>query len=143
MTKIKISGGSDDLIEVDGDFSLEEDYNSGFVELSTGDVFSVKYDHAGIWRVEQVVTTGLCQTELIPCLDDDEDDEGDKDSEEMIVTGPIDWVRVVPLWPITAQSMFRRVEYEIDSYGLRDCNLPPELIKQIFDHLTIKTKPSA
>lgn len=57
MTKITITGASDDLIEIDGDISEEWDaYDKGrqFIAVSDGTLLSIEYDDDGIWRVNKV-----------------------------------------------------------------------------------------
>jgi len=91
---ITITGGSDDLIEIDGD--IREEFNwsgaadagddeSRFVACSDGTVLRVVYDKDGIWRFTKVSGGSAKMTKV----------DGDPDADTFdVVTldGEIKWV---------------------------------------------------
>lgn len=54
---IKITGYSDDLIEIDGDIKEEfeafDDRN--YLAASDGSILSIEYDNDGIWRIYRLI----------------------------------------------------------------------------------------
>lgn len=59
MAQIRITGASDDLIEIEGDIREEfnvylEDDEERFLAISDGTLFRVVYDKDGIWRFTQI-----------------------------------------------------------------------------------------
>jgi len=66
MHKLTITGASDDLIEIGGDFSEEigwyhnDDDEPGYLAVSDGTMLSVSYDKDGIWRFA-LVSRGRAQ----------------------------------------------------------------------------------
>lgn len=60
MSRVSISGASDDLIEVEGDLREEfNGYDSGdaklrYVAFSDGSLVSIRYEDDGCWRVHVV-----------------------------------------------------------------------------------------
>lgn len=58
MPHIVITGASDDLIAIDGDFSEEfghnDDDNPAFLAVSDGTLLRVQRDRDGIWRIVPV-----------------------------------------------------------------------------------------
>lgn len=60
MIEIKITGASDDLIEIEGDISEEFNWITNdsderrFIAVSDGTLLSVRYDADGIWRFDLV-----------------------------------------------------------------------------------------
>ena len=110
---IEISGHSDDLVEVKGDF--EEEWTitggDGFVALSTGDVFRVVFDEEGFWRVKRGPKY-TCDLQLSLALSTDPD----RYTEVVTVTGPIKWVECWDAWPIKNDE----ISEKIDNIGLDD-----------------------
>lgn len=54
---IKISGASDDLVEIDGDISEEFTYNDDephYLGFSDGTVLKIFYDETGLWKIVQI-----------------------------------------------------------------------------------------
>lgn len=94
---IKLSGASDDLVEVEGDIREEfyaatlndEGDEGGIMAFSNGIVLRILYTNDGIWRITPVSIVGdsqLVQIEHAP-----EDDE-DNYSDVATVHGDIKWV---------------------------------------------------
>ncbi len=55
--EIKISGHSDDLIEIDGDIKEEIDYyekEPAYLAFSDGTILRIIYDDSGLWKIVQV-----------------------------------------------------------------------------------------
>ena len=60
--KIKITGGSDDLVEVTG--GIQEEWTApkevegdgAFISVSDGTLLRIRYDKDGIWRIDHLVT---------------------------------------------------------------------------------------
>ena len=106
MKTMTITGASDDLIEIGGDFSEEFNYYSlnddekRYLGISDGTVLSVKYDKDGIWRFSP-----LCQgsSEYSKIEGNVEEDTND------IVTlkGDIKWV----LFGDAIEVRFKRGKY--------------------------------
>lgn len=71
LVEITITGGSDDLIEIDGciteefNIYLENSGDRGFLAVSDGTLLSVQYDADGIWRFDRLVA-GSAQCRKIP-----------------------------------------------------------------------------
>jgi hypothetical protein len=92
---ITVYGGSDDLLEVEGDIREEFDHadQAGrWVACSDGTLLRVTEDE-GIWRVS--VDAGTAQ--IVPARGEDEGDDEDGCpgySEKAIVTGDVRWVVV-------------------------------------------------
>lgn len=112
MTTVMIYGHSDDLViaEVDG---VHDDeycaYDKSYVEVSTGDVFSVVYDAEGIWRFNPEEITGQLTVQRVdPGHSDDQNDY----SETLLLEGTIDWVDVWPHYPPTEDDIQSRIEEE-------------------------------
>lgn len=111
MKEIKIYGASDDLIEVEGPGTLQDEGNGpGYVELSTGDVFFVDYEDAGVWNVQHVVKSGEVDVEI---LRKEEEDDGGYTG-HAIVGGAIEWFDFWGDWPPEEAEMRDRVSDRID-----------------------------
>lgn len=86
---IIISGASDDLIEIDGDFKEEYYYNENgnYLIFSDGSVIEVNYTNGGIWRLERIIE-GSAEFKRKKAVSADSDEYSD------IVTliGQISWV---------------------------------------------------
>ena len=52
---VKVSGGSDDLIEVEGDITAEFNEEEACLAFSDGTVLHVEYTNAGLWRINRAV----------------------------------------------------------------------------------------
>jgi hypothetical protein len=50
---VKISGGSDDLISVEGDIDAEFNEEEACLAFSDGTVLHVEYTNAGLWRINR------------------------------------------------------------------------------------------
>ncbi len=85
VTAVQISGGSDDLIEVDGALSEEFSASAGlaYVAVSTGDLVRMRFEREG-WRAEVIhhATGGIHVSR---------DERGD---DVVVVPGPVAWVMV-------------------------------------------------
>lgn len=117
-TTIKIYGASDDLIEVEGDFEDEWGAghdDAGYVELSTGDVFFVRYEDDGVWRVKHHVVSGKVEVRNDPCppLNEEGENDDDRYTDECVVHGDIEWVDCWEEWPPPEDEMRGRVEENI------------------------------
>lgn len=58
MSKLKIYGHSDDLVEIEGDIREEwEAFDAGqcYIAISDGTLLHITYDHEGVWRVTPCV----------------------------------------------------------------------------------------
>lgn len=90
MSKVKIYGASDDLIEVEGDtndeFNLYDD-EKALLAFGDGTVVSVVYDEHGCWRVNRVAA-GSATFEKV------EADGADTDrySDEVTLEGDLRWM---------------------------------------------------
>ena len=74
---ITISGASDDLIEIEGDFreeiyAIDADRVPYLLTFSDGTVLEVRYDERGMWRIRRV-TIGLARYEHQAGTDPDAD----------------------------------------------------------------------
>jgi hypothetical protein len=74
---IIISGASDDLIEIEGDFreeiyAIDADTIPYFLSFSDGTVLEVRYDEQGMWRIRRTVE-GLARYEHKAATDPDSD----------------------------------------------------------------------
>jgi len=113
MTTIRITGRSDDLIEVDGDIS-DEGSGPGFVELSTGDVFEVAVDDTGCWNVRHVEgRDALDSCDIVG--KDEEDDDGYTGHAECV--GDIAWVDFWREWPPDDDEVRERLADNLDRLG--------------------------
>jgi hypothetical protein len=137
MTTITIYGASDDLIYVDGDVPGCNEYgawrNPKYVELSNGAMFKAEYDANGEWRISQVRTGGaaadgtVVTRAAVGTL-------GNKVeySEQVTVTGPIEWVDV---WlseePTIAERMDKIADTLIENGRLRR-DLPQDDVDELF-----------
>jgi hypothetical protein len=86
---LTLTGASDDLIEVDGDFDAEFTAPAGgpaLMAFSDGTVLRIEYTH-GVWRIRPV-TTGRGAVIVEQAPEDDEDNYSDKAK----LAGPIEWV---------------------------------------------------
>jgi hypothetical protein len=102
---LTLTGASDDLIEVDGDFDAEftaPARGPALMAFSDGTVLRVEFTH-GVWRIRPVKTgRGAVIIEQAP--EDDEDNYSDKAK----LAGPIEWVvlgsEIEPTRPVTRQG---------------------------------------
>lgn len=95
---VTISGHSDDLIEIGGDF--EEEFNTvaqstagdqALVAFSDGTLLKVAFSDEGIWRITPI-KRGLAKLDIVQCTADDGDDV-DEATDRATLTGvPIEWV---------------------------------------------------
>lgn len=64
MAKLIITGSSDDLIEIEGEFREEfnvytDDQKDGFLlAVSDGTLLNINYDQDGIWRIKRLKSGG-------------------------------------------------------------------------------------
>lgn len=77
MHTLTITGGSDDLIEIGGDWTDEigwtaaADGETGYLAISDGTLLSVRYDDDGIWRLA-VITKGSAELSKVDGIADDD-----------------------------------------------------------------------
>lgn len=110
LKTIKISGRSDDLIEVHGDF-MDQGSGPGYVELSTGAVFHVVHENIGCWNVSQVRRgAGALQVEII--RKEQEDDDGYTGC--AVIVGDVDWIDFWSAWPPKDYEVRERLEDRLD-----------------------------
>jgi hypothetical protein len=89
---ITVYGGSDDLVEVEGDIIAEfyamgpGEYDSILV-CSDGTILTIKYDGDGCWRLNRS-RTGTAKCEHVPADGADEENYSDR----ITLTGDIEWV---------------------------------------------------
>ena len=114
--RLVISGRSDDLIEVDGDFS-DEFGGPGYVELSTGDVFRVDYEDNGCWNVIHYIKTKLLSSVTI-VRKEEEDDDGYTGYAE--IAGPIAWIDGWYHWPPESGAVQDRLADRLDMLSLHE-----------------------
>ena len=87
---IRVTGASDDLIEIDGDIREEYDWCSHedekrYLAFSDGTVLSCKYDDDGIWRFN-TVSKGTSEIHKV-------DGIVDEDTNDVVtLNGDIKWV---------------------------------------------------
>lgn len=100
MTKLKIYGASDDLVEVEGGVPGCDEYGAYdaplYVELSTGDVFKVEYAERGVWLVTHQVESGKVAAAKTP---HGEGDDPEPHTEAVEVVGPVEWAEAWEVWP--------------------------------------------
>lgn len=94
MSKITITGASDDLIEIDGDISEEfmyypDDEKNCYLAVSDGTLITVRYDEDGIWRFD-VIVRGAARVGKV--TGDVTQDTNDVIDLELIVGGQFNWV---------------------------------------------------
>jgi hypothetical protein len=96
MSEVRITGASDDLIEIEGDLSEEFGHYSGgrdrdkdegaLLAFSDGHVLRVRYDEDGIWRVT-VIAKGTSEFPKV------EGSVSDDTSDVVTLRGPaLSWV---------------------------------------------------
>ena len=92
MSKISVTGASDDLIEIGGDISEEFNWYAGsaddddrrYLGFSDGTVLSVQYDSDGIWRFSRVATGSSNFTKI-------EGDVASDKNDEVVLEGDVAW----------------------------------------------------
>jgi len=70
-----VTGGSDDLVELEGDLCEEfdaNDCNDGRMALSDGTLMKVEYDEDGLWRFKVLYKGSLYDHKVEGCMDDDD-----------------------------------------------------------------------
>jgi hypothetical protein len=95
---VTVYGGSDDLIEVEGDVRAEftalevlggeEDFTGGFLAFSDGTLLKVSYQDAGIWRVTPVAKGHAVYEKTFEATDS----ESANYSDRVTLSGDIRWV---------------------------------------------------
>jgi hypothetical protein len=89
MKKIIISGGSDDLIEIEGDIG-EEFYahqDGDFLSFSDGTLLKIIYTEDGCWRIS-VIQMNAKIIERFEATDSDSEEYSDK----LTIEGDFNWV---------------------------------------------------
>lgn len=86
--KVKITGASDDLIEIEGD--IDEEFNSydcdnGLMAISDGTLLKVEYDADGIWRFTPKFKGSAFKEHKAGSVEDDTNDE-------VFLEGAIKWI---------------------------------------------------
>jgi hypothetical protein len=85
---IKVSGASDDLIEIDGDIS--EEFNprerDELLAFSNGVLLRINYSKSGVWRIQPITKTEC--VEIVPAPEDDENNYSDVAT----ISEPVQWV---------------------------------------------------
>jgi len=77
MGKTTITGASDDLIEIDGELSVEfsaymdDNDEHHYLGFSDGTMLSVKYDSDGIWRFNLIAQGSCKMTKVDGCVEKD------------------------------------------------------------------------
>jgi hypothetical protein len=113
---LNISGGSDDLIDLEGDGFYEEsnniDYgdNGAVVTLSTGDVLKIEIGEPdGIWNVAILERSEVATIEVVDSTNSPvDDDQGPFDQVARITTDePIAWVHIHPYGDEDAFERFK------------------------------------
>ena len=87
MNVTKITGASDDLIELKGQITEEFSHNSyevAILAFSDGTLLEVTYDNDGIWRIKQLAA-GSCSFSLKPGI------VADDTFDEATLTGDLKW----------------------------------------------------
>lgn len=87
---VRITGASDDLIEIDGDISEEfsgNDEEGDLIAVSDGTVLRISYTRDGIWRIVPVVH-GSAKLTITQAPEDDDRNYTD----EAVLTGDVRWV---------------------------------------------------
>ena len=75
--KTKLTGASDDLIEIEGEIREEfSDYDcsNGRIAFSDGTLIGVNYSNEGIWRFNLIVKGSLYLGKEDGCVDEDTND---------------------------------------------------------------------
>lgn len=95
---IKIYGGSDDLIEIEGD--LTEEFNIGagdqqpkLLAFSDGTLLRIVYGDEGIWRITPLVRGSAVYTKEFEATDAD-----GEYSDVVTLDGDIQWVALASSW---------------------------------------------
>lgn len=134
MKNIKIYGHSDDCICVSGDMQDEGYANSdgtGFVELSTGDVFEVKYTKEGVWRISRIQEGNpAADINLIPCVYDEENEDESGYTDQMYLVGQITDINFWSDWPPARRELLDKIE---TLASMPNCT--PEQLRQIYNIL--------
>ena len=119
MATVKISGASDDLVDVEGDVPGCDEYGSYdtplFVELSTGDVFRVEYTAAGVWKVTHHQVNPTTNVHVEP-HGEGEDPEPYTDTVTVVATDKqLRWVEVWQNWPKSDDEVAEKVAAVFDA----------------------------
>lgn len=133
MNTVKISGHSDDLIEVEGNVPGCNEYGfyadkPGYIEFSTGDVFSAQYTDRGTWRVEHHVNTGVLDVGIERCP---EGDEPDPYTDVATIAGPISSVDFWKSWPPSIDNVREKVERVTEDMDAIQCK---KVFAALFGH---------
>jgi hypothetical protein len=78
--ELKIYGASDDLIEIEGDFSEELNYpfirsereRDLYLSVSDGTLLGIEYSESGVWRIH-LISKGAAQFSKVDAPEDNED----------------------------------------------------------------------
>lgn len=89
---VRVTGASDDLIEIDGgiveEWGAYDDGSEGsLLAFSDGTVLRIRYTETGVWRIE-LVHKGGCEVRIDQAPEGDDQDYTDAAT----LTGPLDWV---------------------------------------------------
>jgi len=92
MTKLSVRGSSDDIILIEKDGILYEEFYSNcdgrtHVSFNDGTVLSISYDDEGIWRIN-LINQGSAKFSKVECEIETEDNYSDV----VTIEGDINWV---------------------------------------------------
>jgi len=133
MKTIKIYGGSDDLIECEGNADGCDEFNGeeGVIVLQpTGDRFHVKYgvDDRAVWDVTHEHVSGQLKVSIVEAPPGDDPDPY---TDTATVTGDIQSVRFWKSWPPKISEIRDRVEKAMDDQR----EIDDEVIKRVWEAL--------
>lgn len=122
MTTIRISGASDDLVNVEGAVPGCDEYgyyggHAVAVCFPSEDRFAVNYDDHGVWRVTHTHESGTLTVQVRKAEMGPPDDV-----DHATVSGVIDRVEVWREWPPPIDEVRDRIERRLDN-GLTDDEL--------------------
>lgn len=135
---VKIYGGSDDLIEIEGKIKGCDEYNGdlGYVELSSGDVFKIEYTKEVVWKVDRFGCNGSGTGKIsITKEPHGEGDDPEPYTDTVTITGELEWVIFSESWPIKRADKIRRIQRWIDDNDITD--LPVSLVDAMFKFICI------
>ena len=121
---IKIYGASDDLVEVEGDVPGCDEFGHygdepGFVELSTGDIFSVVYGAGkrAVWQIKHAHKSGKLKVTIQKAP---KGDEPDPYTDTAVISGPIEWVEFWENWPPNYEDIREKVMSRLEKIDHSD-----------------------
>ena len=137
---VKIYGGSDDLIEIEGNIKGCDEYNGdlGYAEFSSGDVFKIEYTK-GVWKVDHFKHGGLISVMngKVTKKPHGEGDDPEPHTDTVTITGELEWVIFSESWPIKRAEKVERIRHWIECGDGDIDNMPDARIDDLFKYICI------